>query len=99
MSIDKQIKNCIYEAIDEVNILLPDEKKLKQSLDVVLFGKGVELDSLNIINFIITLERSINTKFSIENFSLLNDSMSEQDIHLFNNGLSLLEFIKSKLNT
>ena len=97
MSIDQKIKNSVFEAIDEINMLLPKEKKITKSLDSDLFGKQ-KLDSLSIINFIIAIERNINSKLSIENFYLINESLSEQDLQKFKDVSSLIGFIKSKLN-
>ena len=50
----KKILEIIYDTIDEVNESNPDEMKLAKSLKTIIIGNGGVLDSLGIINFIIS---------------------------------------------
>lgn len=62
-----KIKDVIFEAIDDVNQLLPDEYKIEKSADTLLFDKSGKrgLDSLSLINFIVAVERKIEKNFGI----------------------------------
>jgi len=97
MSIQGKIESCIYNTITEVNILLPDNKKIDNNLDAALFGKHSKLDSLNVINFIVTLEREVKTQFEIAEFSLLDGTILDQEIGSISNGRELLNFMQKKI--
>ena len=46
----------VHEAIDLVNGQLPASRRLHKSPETVIAGAGGSLDSLGIVNFVITLE-------------------------------------------
>jgi hypothetical protein len=49
----------VYEAVDIVNQQLPAARRLAKSPDTVIAGAGGSLDSLGIINFVVTLEEKV----------------------------------------
>jgi hypothetical protein len=49
----------VYDAIDVVNPQLPATRRLAKSPDTVIVGPSGSLDSLAIINFVITLEQRV----------------------------------------
>ena len=49
----------VYDTIDVVNRQLPATKRLKKSPETVIAGAGGALDSLGIVNFVITLEDKV----------------------------------------
>jgi hypothetical protein len=49
----------VYDAIDVVNPQLPVTRRLAKSPDTVIVGPSGSLDSLAIINFVITLEQRV----------------------------------------
>lgn len=64
MSIEKQaILEIIYSAIDEVNKYAEDEDRLNKTIDQPLFTKNGPLDSMGLVNLVITLEELIETEF------------------------------------
>ncbi len=46
----------MYEAIDVVNRQLPAARRLSKSPETIIVGPSGSLDSLGIVNFVITLE-------------------------------------------
>jgi acyl carrier protein len=58
-----KISQVIYKALDEINQMLPQDQQIKKSPDTVLFGKAGKLDSLGIVNLIVTVEQEIEEAF------------------------------------
>jgi len=46
----------LYETIDVVNQQLPPARRLRKAPDTVIVGASGSLDSLGLVNFIVTLE-------------------------------------------
>ena len=61
----EQIAQLIFNAIDEVNQLLPEQEWLVKSIDTVLFGNKGKLDSLGLVNLIVDIEQKIEEAFEI----------------------------------
>lgn len=59
----QRILQVVYATIDEINEILPDDRKLKKSTDTHLFGKKGELVSLEFVNFIVLLEQRVADEF------------------------------------
>jgi acyl carrier protein len=55
----------IFKAIDEVNIMLPEERRLQKLTDTFLAGDRGKLESLELINFIVELEGSLQKDFGL----------------------------------
>lgn len=55
----EQALSAAKSAVEEVNLSVADEKKLSDDLDAVLFGDGSELDSIGLVNVVMTLEAHI----------------------------------------
>ena len=58
-----RIINIIFKAIDEVNTGLAPDERLAKSEQTVLFGKEGKLDSLGVLNFVLTAEQGMNVEF------------------------------------
>lgn len=69
----KEIVNLIYEAMDEVNQMLPPEQHLRKSADMYLHGSSGKIDSLALINLIVAIEQKIEEKFGVS-VTLANES-------------------------
>jgi len=50
---------AIYSAIEELNTQLTEGVEITQSEDVILFGEGTVLDSLNLVNLVMMVEQNI----------------------------------------
>jgi len=57
---NKKVLDLIYQSVDEINNDDDQEKKLEKSPDTILLGAGSFLDSLGLVNFIISVEQNIN---------------------------------------
>ena len=64
MDIKKEVTKVVYKAVDEINQLLPQDKKVKKSLETVLLGKSAALDSLGLVNLIVEIEQGIQENFN-----------------------------------
>jgi len=62
----------IYGSIDQLNLQLPQNKRIQQSPDTVLFGAGGRLDSLGLANFIVITEQKLEEHFGFS-FDLTAD--------------------------
>jgi acyl carrier protein len=85
----------IFKAIDEVNKMLPEERRLKKQPDVFLAGERGKLESLELINFIVELEGRLQKDFGltfnlIEWLEIPEESMKRID--------GLAKFIKAQAN-
>lgn len=61
--LEERVLACIYTAIDEVN-KLREVSPIRKEPSSVLIGRLGQLDSLGLVNFIVTLEQIVNEKFS-----------------------------------
>jgi acyl carrier protein len=75
---NNEVLAVIYECIDEVNRMLPVKLKLTKTAETALAGDGSNLDSLSLINLLVSIEEALKSKFNLECFlldeSLLSDS-------------------------
>ena len=69
------VRNVVFNAIDEMNELLPKGRKINKNLEEVILGKG-GLDSLDLINFLVAVEEKVEGQFGIT-ISLLNENAVE----------------------
>ena len=78
MDRSEDINQMIYEAIDELNVDLPDADKLEKSMESVLFGMGGRLSSIDLVNLVVAVEERIEEQFGIP-VSLADErAMSEE---------------------
>ncbi len=60
-----EVVQVIFSAIDDLNRLLPKERRLKKAINVALSGAMADLDSLGLINLIVATEQKIQEKFNL----------------------------------
>lgn len=60
------ILELIYRAIDEVNSDRRPEDRLSRTEDAAILGRDSKLDSLGLVNFIVSLEQAINDEMNVE---------------------------------
>ncbi len=84
------IINIIYESIDEINEL--NEINIDKAENSVLYGMESELDSLGLVNLIVTIESKVNNKFN-KSFSLTDEKALSQKNSPFKNVTTLTNYI------
>ena len=62
---EERILRTIFEVVDEVNKMLPEERRLQKLSDTFLAGDSGNLDSLGLINFIVELESGLQKDFGL----------------------------------
>ena len=72
MKNNEKIIQSIMNAIDEINERYPEEKRLSKSVDTVLTGQSGKLDSLGLVNFVVSVEERIQNDLGI-NISLADE--------------------------
>jgi len=60
-----RITDLIWDAIDEVNALLPEDARIQRSEDAVLLGAAGGLDSFGLVNLVVALEQRIEDEFGV----------------------------------
>jgi len=88
----KKIINIIYDSIDEVNQQLDAEEQLDKAIDTILFGGNGKLDSLGLINLVITVEQNIEDEFDVSITLADERAMSQENIPFKDVG-TLAEYI------
>ena len=89
------ILQTIFETIDEVNNMLPEERRLQKLPDTFLAGDTGNLDSLGLINFIVELESRLQNIFGLK-FNLIELlEMPEEPMKTIG---GLAKFIQSQAN-
>ena len=58
-----EVRSVVIEAIDDLNGSLPPERRLDSGTDTVLLGSGSRLDSLGLVNLIMSIEQLIEERY------------------------------------
>lgn len=62
---NKRVTGAVFRAVDEVNQQLPKKQELEKSVDTALIGPLSQLDSLGLVNLIVTTEKKIEEEFGV----------------------------------
>lgn len=87
------IIKSLYQVIDEFNENEDNNCVLVKSPDTVLLGKGSNLDSIGLVNFIVAVEQNIEENLEIE-ITLADENALRQDESPFTSIKSLTEYIE-----
>ena len=60
------IENVIYSVIEKLNKTLPKEEHLEKSLLAPIYGRNGKLDSLGLVNLILTIEQQIEDEYGLK---------------------------------
>ena len=91
MSDNKQnVLQLIHGAVDEINEILSEDRRLEKTSETVLLGETGRLDSLGLINFIVTVETRAEKTLGLK--LNLGEAMPDPDSPLSTLG-SLTDFI------
>ena len=92
MTKHERIIQAIFNAVDEVNALLPKQKQLEKSIDTGLFGQSGELDSLGLVTFIVATEEQLEEEFGSA-LTLADDKAMSQKNSPFKTIKALADYI------
>ena len=92
---EERILRTIFEVVDEVNKMLPEERRLQKLTDTFLAGDRGKLESLELINFIVELEGGLQKDFDLT-FNLIEWLEIPEESMKRISGLS--KFIKAQAN-
>ena len=92
---EENVVLSIFKAIDEVNKMLPEERRLQKLTDTFLVGDRGKLESLELINFIVELEGRLQKDFGLT-FNLIEWLEIPEDSMKRISGLA--KFIKAQAN-
>ena len=88
----KKILDIIYDVIDEINLDLDDDKKVKKSLESNLYGGSGTLDSFELVNFVVLMEEK--TEDELQKIIILTDEKAlSQKTSPFRTVETLAEYI------
>jgi acyl carrier protein len=97
MSVSKDsVVEMIFSVIDSTNKHLSG-KKLEKSLDFELYGDNGNLDSMDLVNFIVDAEQAIEKTFS-KPVVLADEKSLSQFNSPFKSVETLVDYILTKLN-
>lgn len=65
LSLDQRVVQCVLEVIDEFNEEFPSGLKLGKSMDTALYGPSGQLDSLHLVQLIVSLEQKLEDEFEM----------------------------------
>ena len=91
-----KILNIIYQSIKELNDQFPENQKLDQSKTTVLLGSNGKLDSLGLINLLVTIEQNVEDEFDV-NITIADGRAMSQKHSPFTTIGSLANYIEMLL--
>ncbi len=91
-----KILAAIYEAFEEVNETLPEDRKLPKSSETRLLGEEGAIDSLGLTILIVAIERKVEESFG-QVITLVNEQTMSEENSPFIRVSSLVEYIQGLL--
>jgi len=91
MNID-DVRIFVLDTVASFNDFLPDGKKIIPSLSTPIFGRGGVLDSLSLVQFIVSIEQKIEDTFN-KKVTLADDRAMSQNNSPFRSIESLINYI------
>src|SRR5215470_17624232 len=91
-----EIRQILYQCIDELNEQRSADQRLAKSPDTDLFGDSARLDSLGFVNFIALVEDKCESRFRVA-LSLTGDADKDGGENPFETVGQLADFIQQRL--
>ena len=92
MSIETQVDQILFAAIEEINEQLPSNQTIKADKSTMLFGKDGVLDSLTLVNLIVAAEQKVQEILNIA-ITLADERAMSQKNSPFKSVESLASYI------
>jgi len=93
----QKVESTIFRAIDEINRQLEPEKRVEKTRDTALLGGSSKLDSLGLINFIVTVEQKVEEEFGIAITLASDEAVFQKNSKLLNSVGTLADYISKCL--
>lgn len=92
MSIESQVEQILFAAIQEINEQLPPNQTIAADKSTLLFGREGVLDSLTLVNLIVSAEQKVQETMGIA-ITLADDRAMSQKNSPFKSVESLANYI------
>src|SRR5262249_58030703 len=93
---ENRVLEAVYRAIDEVNLQLPADRRLKKSSETALFGRAGSLDSLGLVNLIVAVEQAVEDELGAS-VTLADEKAMSQNASPFRTVGSLAAYVQRQL--
>jgi len=87
----------IYEAIDETNEMLEEEQRIIKDPKTKLYGAGAHLDSIELVNLIVSVEQKIE-EFYQKEVTLADERIMQMTYNPFSTISSFATYIEMIIN-
>lgn len=88
-----QFETCVLQAVKELNDQLPPEQQIEESPRAKLFGREAPLDSIGLVNLIVTVEEQLSDELDLD-VTLANEKAMSRRTSPFQSVETLIEFIE-----
>jgi acyl carrier protein len=92
------VLQVIFAVIDEINETLPPDRQLERSVETHLFDKQGKLDSIELVNFIVSLEQGIADEFG-QAVTLADEKAFARETSPFRSVDSLADYVMERLKS
>lgn len=93
----EKVIQTIFRVVDELNQQLPKKQRLEKSEEAFLYGDSGPLDSLGLVNLIVTTEQKVEEEFGVAIILSDEKALSQKDISPFETIKRLADYISSLL--
>ncbi len=90
------VQQIVFPVIDEINETLSEGEVLEKSPETILFGEGALLDSIGLVNFIVTTERIVEEETG-KSITLASEKAFSRRQSPFRTVATLAEYIEELL--
>ena len=92
------VLKVMFAVIDEINETLRPDRQLQKSVETHLFGKQGKLDSLGLVNFIVSLEQGVADEFGLA-VTLADEKAFSRETSPFRTVDSLADYVIERLKS
>ena len=94
MKTKEKIIQLIKSSVEDINLHLPIEQQVDISNQSVLYGGASNLDSLGLVNLVVSIEQKVEDEFGM-NISLADDRAMSLNNSPYRSIISMADYIES----
>ena len=94
----ENVLQVMFAVIDEVNETSTPDQQLEKSIETHLFGNDGKLDSIGLVNLIVSLEQGIADEFGLA-VTLADEKAFSQKMSPFRTVDSLTDYVMERLQS